>query len=106
MIIILISSILFSSICIQERKLDEQIENQVLHLCMNLENGKELILSDDSRWAVSPEDQEISRMWLGPFALEVRLASSKEYSHILTNLNSGKKIRVKPVLVKKPAEDS
>jgi hypothetical protein len=70
-------------------------EKEILYLNLNLQDGKELILSDNSHWIIHPEDQAISRMWIAPFPLEVTAIRSIEYPYLLTNLNSGKKIKAK-----------
>ena len=68
-----------------------------LSLNINSQNGKELLLSDGSKWEVSPEDQKISSIWLTPIPLELLPSGSKDYPYFLINLDVEKeKVKVRP----------
>ena len=65
-------------------------EKEFLSLNINIQNGRELILSDGSKWEVAPEDQKISSIWLTPIPLKLVTSDSQEYPHLLINLDSEK----------------
>ena len=73
------------------------IKDASVYLSVNVKSGTELILSDDSRWAVDPRDQHISSIWITSFPLKVTLRGSEEYPYILTNLNTLKTVKAKPI---------
>ncbi len=72
-------------------------EDSSIYLSVNVKSGSELILSNDTRWAVAPEDQIISSLWITSFPLKVTLGGSKEYPYVLTNLYSLKRVKAKPI---------
>lgn len=72
-------------------------EDSSIYLSVNVKSGSELILSNDSRWAVAPEDQLISSLWITSFPLKITLGGTKEYPYILTNLYSLKRVKAKPI---------
>lgn len=78
--------------------IEKNIERPQLSLSINVQNGKELILSDGSKWAVDPEDQAISGAWLTPFPLKFIKSNSQEYPQFLINLDDPtEKIKVRPI---------
>ncbi len=72
--------------------------NTVLYLSTNMQNGKELILTDNSKWDIAPEDQITSQLWIGSFPLKITLGGSKEYPYLLTSIHSQKKVKARPSL--------
>ncbi len=66
-----------------------------LSLNINIDNGRELILSDGTHWDIAPEDQKISSLWLTPFPLEITPTDSKEYPFLLHNLTTEEKVKAK-----------
>ena len=69
-----------------------------LSLNINSQSGKELLLSDGSKWEVSPEDQKISSIWLTPIPLELLPSDSKEFPYFLINLDvKTEKVKVRPI---------
>lgn len=77
--------------------LNPVIEDTSVYLSVNVKSGQELILSNDSRWAIDPEDQAISSLWITSFPLRVTLGGSKEYPYLLTNMSSLKTVKAKPI---------
>ncbi len=68
-----------------------------LSLDINSQSGKQLILSDGSKWVVSPDDQKISSVWLTPIPLSLVPNTSKDYPYYLINQDSkNEKVKVKP----------
>ncbi len=73
-------------------------EQTTLSLNINIEGGKELILSDGTKWEVAPEDQSISALWLTPVPLKLLANPSAEYPNLLVNLDAEKeRVRVKQI---------
>lgn len=72
-------------------------EASSLSLSVNVQNGKELILSDGSRWAVAPEDQKTSSIWITPFSLKIIPNSNPDYPNTLLNLSSEETVKVKAI---------
>jgi hypothetical protein len=71
--------------------------NSSLSLNINSQNGKQLILSDGTKWDVSPDDQKISSVWLTPIPLSITPNTSKDYPYTLMNQDSKNEIvKVKP----------
>jgi len=68
-----------------------------LYVNINAEGGKQLILSDQSRWEVDPKDQALTSAWISSFPVKiVANAGSKDYPYLLINLLSQEKVRVRP----------
>ena len=75
----------------------EAYSHKKLHLSMNIERGKELILDDNSRWEVDPEDHEISSSWISPFPLVITYGSSDEFPYVITNTLSQAVVKARPL---------
>ena len=72
-------------------------EEKSLYLSVNIQNGKELILSDGSQWEVAPENRSISGLWITPFPLKITCIGGTEYPYELINLNTLEKVRIKRI---------
>lgn len=72
-------------------------EGNSLSLSVNIQNGKELILSDGSRWSVDPQDQTISSIWITPFPLKLIPNDNPNYPMTLLNLSSEEAVKVKAI---------
>ncbi|MBM3198581.1 MAG: hypothetical protein FJZ58_04935 [Chlamydiae bacterium] len=60
-----------------------------LHLQGSSQGGKVVFLSDQSAWAIAPEDLAISSLWLLPAPIQVVQAEDfSVYPFLLTNLHS------------------
>jgi hypothetical protein len=88
-LLILLSTTLFS--------FEQPYSGNKLFLSINVNRGKELILDDNSRWEIDPEDQCISCLWLSPFPLTISFSESDEYPYILTNGLSKMQVKAKAV---------
>ena len=77
--------------------LNSIIKDASVYLSVNVKSGSELILSDNSRWAIDPIDQDTSSLWITSFPLKVTLGGSQEYPYLITNLHSLKAVKAKPI---------
>ncbi|MBY0463228.1 MAG: hypothetical protein K2Q34_08620 [Alphaproteobacteria bacterium] len=75
----------------------DTIGNSPLSLNINIQNGRELILSDGSHWEVAPDDQKISSLWLTPFPLEITSRDSKQYPYSILNLTTKEMVKARQV---------
>jgi hypothetical protein len=66
-----------------------------LYLSINVDNGKQLRLSDNSLWDVAPADQQTAAFWITPFPLKLSASNDPNYPMLMTNLNTNVQIRVK-----------
>lgn len=60
-------------------------------------NGRVLILNNDSKWVVSPEDTEYTGGWLGPapIIITVEGSSTEQFPYSLKNTWTGKSVRAR-----------
>ena len=63
-------------------------QKQDLTIQENLHGGKLLVLSDNSRWEVAPQDLHISETWIIPVPLKIEKSNNPSYPYQITNLNS------------------
>ncbi len=91
-----LTSIFIFFLCSAARFSTPLPEGALLHLIINMESGTKLLLTDDSIWEVAPEDREISRLWLSPFPLKITRGESDLYPYLITNMQSGKKVKARP----------
>ena len=68
-----------------------------LYLSVNIQNGKQLLLSDGSLWAVNPNDVSTTALWITPFPLTLKESGDPNYPYEMTNQNSLEIIRVKRI---------
>jgi hypothetical protein len=79
---------------------EKKIDTNPLYLSQNIDNGKTLMLTDDSVWEVKPEDRSVSESWLTPFPLQVldnTDPDKAQYPKKFVNLNTNAMIKVKMV---------
>ncbi len=69
----------------------------VIYLRMNIKGGQELLLENESRWAISPEDQAICKLWILSYPLKIVEDMEGEYPFTLTNLYTLKSVRAKKI---------
>lgn len=86
LIISIISTLLLSASVMVDR---------VLYLTMNMKQGQELILNDESHWEIAPEDLRLTENWIGPVPIRICFGGDKEYPYFLHNLVTGHKIRAR-----------
>lgn len=61
------------------------------------QGGKIIVLSDNSKWDVAPDQIDVSGGWLGPAEVEiVKVGSNKNYPYKMTNNWTGSSVMVKP----------
>jgi len=73
-------------------------EQAALSLDINIDGGRQLILSDGTKWEVAPEDRSISSLWLTPIPLKILPSGSQEYPNVIMNGDSEKeKVKVKQI---------
>ena len=82
----------------QERAIAAAEKKEPLTLSVNIDGGRELILSDGSHWEVAPEDRPISSLWITPFPLKLTQGQDPAYPCILRNLNTQEIVNVKLLL--------
>jgi len=54
------------------------------------DDGKKLILNDDSTWEVNPGDQSLTKRWLRGSTIMVDYTEKKDYPYVLRNQTEGK----------------
>ncbi|MBY0528649.1 MAG: hypothetical protein K2P51_00475 [Rhabdochlamydiaceae bacterium] len=67
-----------------------------LTLSININNGKQLRLSDDTLWDIDPSDYSITATWVTPFPVQMGDSGNPNYPTLLTNLNTKISVRAKP----------
>lgn len=68
-----------------------------LYLSINIDNGRELQLSDNSIWEISPSDTQTSAVWITPFPVKIESSSNPNFPYRIINLNSGASVQARPV---------
>lgn len=69
-----------------------------VYLSENINNGKQLKLSDGSLWDVAPQDANTASFWIIPFPLcfmDNTDTDKEDYPKILVNQNTGVGVKVK-----------
>ena len=57
------------------------------------DDGKKLILNDDSTWEVNPGDQSLTKQWLRGSTILVEYTEKQDYSYVLRNRTEGEVAR-------------
>ena len=76
-------------------ELPEYNKSTTVSISMVIMNGKQLSLSDDSRWLVYPQDVEIAALWLTPAIVTIKPGVDPEFNYYMTNTATGQTIRVR-----------
>jgi len=58
------------------------------------DEGKILILNDDSPWEVNPKDQFLTKRWLRGSTIMVEYTEKRDYPYVLRNRTEGEVARV------------
>ena len=66
-------------------------------LSENLQNGKYIRLSDDSLWAIAPQDVPLTQSWITPVEILVVKTNDPTYPYKLTNSLTGSSVRAQKV---------
>lgn len=69
-----------------------------LSLSININNGKQLELSDGSLWEIAPNDIQTSAVWITPFPVKIVPSNDPDFPFLLVNANSGVSVKAKKVL--------
>ncbi|MBM3207841.1 MAG: hypothetical protein FJZ57_04470 [Chlamydiae bacterium] len=64
-------------------------------ISMVIMDGKQLSLSDDSRWLVYPQDVQIASLWLTPAIVIIKPGVDPDFNYYMTNTSTGQTIRVR-----------
>jgi hypothetical protein len=76
----------------------KNVEQAALSLNINIDGGRQLLLSDGTQWEVAPEDRSISSLWLTPIPLKILPGGSQEYPNVIMNSDSEKeKVKAKQI---------
>lgn len=67
----------------------------IAYLQMNIKDGKELLLDNNSKWIIAPKDREISRLWIFPSPLKILHTGVGAYPYTLINLHTQKSVQAK-----------
>jgi len=81
-------------------KCEEKENRSDLYLSQNIDNGKQLILSDGSRYEIAPDDVDSSALWITPFPIEITRDDSGDYPFIIKNKNSGTEVHARRIKTK------
>jgi len=79
---------------------EKKIDTNPLYLSQNIDNGKSLMLTDDSVWEVKPEDRSISESWLTPFPLTIvdnTDSDNANYPKKIFNGNTNASVKVRMI---------
>jgi hypothetical protein len=68
-----------------------------LSLSINMDNGKKLLLSDNSLWEISPADVTTSSVWITPFPVKLTPSADPDYPCLIVNLNSGISVKARQI---------
>ncbi len=74
-----------------------------LTLSININNGKQLRLSDETLWDIDPSDYSITATWVTPFPVQTGDSGNPNYPTLLTNLNTKVSVRAKTATSIAPA---
>lgn len=66
-------------------------------LSENLNNGKQLRLSDGSLYEVSPDDVGLTGFWITPFEVKILPSRDATYPVLLVNTNTGTAVKAKQI---------
>ena len=82
-----IFSCLFADIIDRNQNpLPEELVDPALRIAEVINDGQTLILSDDSKWEIAPEYQNIAAGWLGASEVSIKKVSDKgEYNYSIYN---------------------
>jgi hypothetical protein len=73
-----------------------------LYLSENINEGKQIRLSDGSLYDISPDDSELTAFWITPFPLTVKPSGDTNYPFLITNTNTGTSVKAKLAPPPKP----
>lgn len=74
---------------------EQNVATPTLSLAININNGKKLVLSDNSIWEVAPSDVPTSSVWITPFPIKITPSNDPNYPFLLTNVNDGVSVKAR-----------
>lgn len=77
-------------------------EHQALYLSINIDNGREIQLNDNSIWEVDPRDYLISEAWLTSFPIKIIPSDDPDFPFLLVNKSTGVSVRVRKGIAPPP----
>ncbi len=66
-----------------------------LYLSENIDNGKQIQLSDGSTYEIAPDDVIRSALWIFPLPIEIQASDDPDYPIKLINSNLGSSVKAK-----------
>jgi len=69
--------------------------NNTLTVFLNIGSGQKIMLSDNTVWEVSPDDQTLASSWLGSNPVQLTDSSNQAFPYLMTNLRTQQSIKVK-----------
>ena len=57
------------------------------------EEGRVMVLDDDSRWEIHPSDRPVAARWLRISTITVKPTQKEDYRYLLTNTTEGEAAR-------------
>jgi len=77
------------------QKTEKEAARSELSLSINIDNGKKLVLSDNSLWEISPDDVQTAAVWITPFPVKITPSEDPDYPCLIANLNSGVSVKAR-----------
>lgn len=68
-----------------------------LYLSVNIQSGKQLLLSDNSLYEVAPGDVKTASTWLTPFPIRIDQSGDANYPCKLTNMTTNASIKARAI---------
>ena len=72
-------------------------ESREVTLEVNINNGKQLRMSDGSLFEIAPQDVPMTALWITPFKLTVSDSGDSTYPYLLQNMDSGTTVKAKMI---------
>jgi hypothetical protein len=73
----------------------QEKEKQNLYMSINIDNGREIQLNDNSIWEVDPRDYVYSEAWLTSFPIKIVPSDDPDFPFLLVNKSTGVSVRVR-----------
>jgi hypothetical protein len=93
---------------VMKNQAEEKKISKGIYLSQNIDNGRQLELSDGSLWEVSPDDTTKASSWILPFPLKIEPnddpVDKDQYPSKILNQNTGFSVKVKMVRAPNPEQ--
>jgi hypothetical protein len=77
------------------RETKQNPKQKEVYLSLNIDNGKRVLLSDNSLYEIAPSDVVTTSAWITPFPIKITQSDDPEYPYKLTNTYSGSSVKAK-----------